>query len=92
MDEDIGSLADISISGLSFYSSQTHKRGEVIHLNFDDKFEVDVEIQNIFIDSKTSGKINIIYRFGARFLKEDDGFRCTVSALRYMLEILKKSF
>ena len=90
--DSIGSLADISISGLSFYSSETHKRGEIVHLNFDDQFEVDVEIKNIFLDSKTSGKTNIIYRFGTRFREESDGYRCTVSALRYMLEIMKQGF
>ena len=90
--DNIGSLADISVSGLSFYSSEAHKRGDVVHLNFDDKFEVDVEIKNIFLDSKTSSKTNIIYRFGTRFMDEGDGYRCTVSALRYMLEIMKKGF
>lgn len=92
MGENVGALADISISGLSFYSSQSRKRGEVVHLNFDDRFEVDVEIKNVFIDSKTSSKLNIIYRYGTIFMEENDGYRCTVSALRYMLEIIKKGF
>ncbi|MCH7501509.1 MAG: PilZ domain-containing protein [Nitrospinae bacterium] len=90
--DSVGSLADISVSGLSFYSSQPHKRGETVNLNFDDQFEVNVEIKNIFLDSKTSSKTNIIYRFGTKFMEESDGYRCTVSALRYMLEIMKQGF
>lgn len=88
--DDVASLCDISVSGLSFYSSVYYNKNDELLLRFDDRFDCYVQVASVSLDSKYS-KSNIIYRFGAQFLEETDGYRCTVSALRYMLEILKSN-
>jgi len=79
-------LHDISLGGLSFYAGIPFTRDQRINVNFDNLFHVDIEILSCINDMEAEGEIPI-YRHGSRFLFPRDGFRCTISVLRYYLKI-----
>lgn len=85
-------LYDVSIGGLSFKSKNEFGIGKRFELNFDGRFQVEVEIANSFPEEESSGEGNPILQYGARFIHDGDGYRCTRAVLEYFLEIEKVKF
>ena len=81
--ENAGSLHDISLGGISFYSSKEIPVGEKCLINFDNRYQVEVEIVNALLDYTDTDKGQPRIRHGAEFVREEDGFRCTIAVLEY---------
>lgn len=90
--DDMCSLFDVSIGGLSFYSMKEYKSGTEFTVDFDDRYSVNVAIVNSFLDREASDDEISFFRHGARFVKEGDGYKCTNAILTYFLEIKKAMF
>ncbi len=85
-------LSDVSIGGLSFKSKREFPIGERVGLNFDGRFQVEMELVNSFPEEDSSGDGKPTLRYGARFIHGGDGYRCTGAVLEYFLEIEKGKF
>lgn len=92
IDEDICSLYDVSIGGLSFFSRNEYPVGKPLKLNFDNRYKVATSIVNAFQDKTVSSDSEVFFRHGARFLNHKDGYMCTSAVLNYYLEIEKLKF
>ena len=89
-------LSDVSVGGLSFYSRTEFEIGKQLKLNFDDRFNVDVAIVNVdvvianaILDEAASNNEETLICHGAEFVREGDGYKCTIAVLKYFLEIEK---
>lgn len=78
----VGALTDISAGGAAFQSSSLLTKDREVKLIFDNKFQADIHIVSSFLFGADAEENQDIFRTGVKFTKEDDGFRCTVLALR----------
>ena len=90
--DDVGSVCDLSVEGISFFSNKFYELEKKIKLNFDGRYQVDVVVVNALpvVSEPDDGKI--YYQHSARFFRENDGYKCTIAVLKYFLEIEKIKF
>lgn len=87
--EDACLLYDVSVGGLSFFSKKQYDTGEKQNLEFDGRYDVDVEIMNSVVDKAISKDGDLFIRHGVRFVREGEGYKCVVAVLKHYLETLK---
>lgn len=92
IEDDVGSLCDLSVEGLSFFSKNYYKSEKNFELNFDGRYQVDVVVVNAIPVVSDPDDGEIYYQHNARFSRESDGYKCTVAVLKYFLEIDKVKF
>lgn len=92
IDDQVCALNDVSISGLSFNASVQYDTGRNVTVNFDGRYEVEVEVVSSRVDETLESDTTTYYRHGAQFVSESDGYRCTIVVLRYYMEIMKSHF
>lgn len=90
--DDVGSLCDLSVDGISFFSVRFFESGDKFGLDFDGRYQVDIEVINAFPVFSEPDDGKVYYRHNARFVREIDGYNCTIAALTYFLEIEKGKF
>ncbi len=90
--EDTCSLVDVSIGGLSFNSRQDYPVGEQLHLNFDERYEVDVVVTGVTPEKVVPNGGERFIRHGVKFLEKRDGYKCTLTLLAYNVEIQRSKF
>ena len=90
--DDVGSVSDLSVEGISFFSGKFHPLEKKFGLNFDGRYQVDIVVVNVLpvVSEPDDGKI--YYQHNARFFRESDGYKCTIAVLKYFLEIEKVKF
>ena len=90
--DDVGSVCDLSVEGISFFCNKYYDLEKKFRLNFDGRYQVDVVIINALpvVSEPDDGKI--YYQHHARFFRENDGYKCTIAVLKYFLEIEKIKF
>ncbi len=84
------SLKDVSVGGLSFYSSFNFNIGRRLHLNFDGKFRVTAHVVRVVLEEKGENAGESLYLHGCTFVNENDGYRCTVLVLNLLLTIMRQ--
>ena len=92
IDDQVCALNDVSISGLSFIAPVQYDTGRNVTVNFDGRYEVEVEVVSSRVDDTMESDTMTYYRHGAQFVSENDGYRCTIVVLRYYMEIMKSHF
>ena len=85
----IGVLSDISVGGVSFYSSVLMSTEREFNLLFDLKFKGRLKVINCTLDEAMSTLTKPVYRVGTRFIESEDGYRCTVQSLRLISRVTK---
>ncbi len=90
--DDVGSLCNLSVGGISFFSRKFHETEKKFGLYFDGRYQVDILVVNatpVFADPDDG---EVYYQHQARFFHESDGYDCTLAVLKYYLEIEKFKF
>ena len=84
----MGMLNDISVSGLSFFLESGLRTGDPIMISIDQKFTGHVNV----VDSYQVQEGNVLrdgmFRISAKFIEPEDGYRCMVNTLRLMGNIV----
>ena len=84
----MGMLNDISVSGISFYLESGLRTGDPVVISIDQKFSGQVTIVESYQVRDGNALRKGMFRIGARFLDQEDGFRCMVNTLRLMGNIV----
>ena len=90
--DDVGSVCDLSVEGISFFSGEYYELEKKFGLNFDGRYQVDVVVVNALPVVSEPDDGEIYYQHNARFFRESDGYKCTIAVLKYFLEIEKVKF
>ena len=90
--DEVGSLYDLSVRGLSFYSMKEHTVGMTPDLDFDGRYHVGVVIVRSYPVTSVSNDDEIFFRHSAKFINQSDGFKCMAAILRYFTELIKIGF
>ena len=81
-------LKDVSVGGLSFYSTVNLDIGRRLQLNFDRMFLVTAQVVRVVQEKKEEG--DSIYLHGCKFANENDGYSCTVLVLELLISIMRQ--
>ncbi|MCH7476565.1 MAG: PilZ domain-containing protein [SAR324 cluster bacterium] len=82
-------LNDISVGGLSFFSNLKFDINRNLLLEFDRKFDVKAHIIRVTLEAESSSDYEKCYFHGAKFFNDEDGYKCIVLVLEYLVEILR---
>ena len=92
---DIGNLTcalyDISAGGISFNCLQPLTKGMLVKLRINGRLNVMVQLMNILVVSEDSMKEDNWFRHGAKFVSEEEGYRCVVFVLQSFAAIMQSS-
>lgn len=82
-------LNDISAGGLSFFSNLKFEVSRNLFLDFDRKFNVTAHVVRVTFEAGSSSDYEKCYVHGAKFGNDEDGYKCIVLVLEYLVEILR---
>lgn len=92
IEDDVGSLCDLSVEGISFFSTNNYDLGKKIRLNFDGRHDVEVVVADSFLVFSEPDDGELYFQHNAEFVREGDGYKCTTAVLNYFMEIQKWKF
>ena len=78
----VGYIRDISVGGLSFHMDTSLTQKRRIDLSIDQRIRGKVEVINSSLIASADSQTQGLYRIGAKFLTEGDGYRCMVRSLK----------
>ena len=82
-------LNDISAGGLSFFSNLKFEVSRKLFLEFDQKFDVKAHVVRVTLEGESSSDNEKCFVHGVKFGNEEDGYKCIVLVLDYLVEILR---
>lgn len=83
-------LRDVSVGGLSFFAPFNFNIGRQLDLHFDGKFDVAGTVVRVVLEKEISTAKEKFYMHGLQFLSEEDGYKCTVLVMHYLIEIMRQ--
>lgn len=84
-----GVLNDISAGGVSFLSKVSMTSGRLVNLTFDHKFRGRIKVVSSSREGTDISANTALFRTGAQFVADEDGYRCTVQTLRYLSRVAR---
>ena len=84
------SLNDISIGGISFLATHNFNIGRRLNMDFEGNFNVDANVVRVVAQDRDEELAQKIYMHGCQFLREVEGYRCTVLVLNQLVKMMRQ--